>query len=315
MSKKRSEAPRRERRAEKAEKLPRQHRTLEDIREDKGPRRYKLSDCMRFGRIANILFVVFIIVCLIYYYSFANKGNYSIPFEVVAYSIETVAFLLFSTSVIWMERLVRARKCMKFLLIAYILVEIILMLLEFRLLPFKSYNGLSVGLTVTHVLFSAGVSFSLLMLDPMNKKLQWIVGITTCIILAGMLLAIAGYRVYGSILVNAFAYIFFFTAMDYQLRLEEIEVDCYGDSAKVQNFESTLFADTPTMVEKPMKEKKTLREKAKRLAEDLSSEEKLVLTDKDEKFEYEFGVEEDDDDEDAYEDDDADESGEDEDAE
>ena len=189
------------------------------------------------------------------------------------------------------------------------------MLLEFRLLPFKSYNGLSVGLTVTHVLFSAGVSFSLLMLDPMNKKLQWIVGITTCIILAGMLLAIAGYRVYGSILVNAFAYIFFFTATDYQLRLEEIEVDCYGDSAKVRSFESTLFADTPTMVEKPMKEKKTLREKAKRLAEDLSSEEKLVLTDKDEKFEYEFGVEEDDDDEDAYEDDGADESGEDEDAE
>ena len=64
-----------------------------------------------------------------------------------------------------------------------------------------------------------------------------------------------------------------------------------------------------------MKEKKTLREKAKRLAEDLSSEEKLVLTDKDEKFEYEFGVEDDEDDEDAYEDDSADESGEDEDAE
>ena len=310
MSKKRSET-RRERSAE-----PRKHRrTLEDIREEKGPRKYTLSDCMRFGRIANILFVVFIIVCLIYYYSLANKGNYSIPFEVVAYSIETVAFLLFSLSVIWLERLVRARKSMKFLMILYILVEIFLMLLEFRLLPFKSYNGLSVWLTITHVLFSAGVSFSLLMLDPQNKKLQWIVGITTCIILAGMLFAIAGYRVYASILVNAFAYIFFFTAMEHVLRLDEMNIDCYGDSARVQSFESTLFADTPTMVEKPVKEKKTFREKAKRLAEDISSEEQLILTDKDEKFEYEFGVEEDDDDE--YEDDfaDADDSGEDEDAE
>ncbi len=300
MSKKRSEA-RRSRNAEQAEPR-RMRRTLEDIREEKGPRKYTLTDCMRFGRIANILFVVFIIVCLIYYYSLASKGDFSIPFEVVAYSIEIIAFLLFSTSAIWMERLVRARKIMKFLLIIYILVEILLMLLEFRLLLDGVYNGLSIPLTVAHVLFSAGVSFSLLLLDPMNKKLQWIVGITTCIILAGMLPAIAGYRVYASVLVNAFAYIFFFTAMEYQLHLEEIEVDCYGDSAKVQSFESTLFADTPTMIEKPAAEKKTLREKAKRLAEDLSSEEQIILTDKDEKFEYEFGVEEDEDDEEDYED-------------
>ena len=97
---------------------------VEDIREEKGPRKYTLTDCMRFGRIANILFVVFIIVCLIYYYSLASKGDFSIPFEVVAYSIEIIAFLLFSTSAIWMERLVRARKIMKFLLIIYILVDL-----------------------------------------------------------------------------------------------------------------------------------------------------------------------------------------------
>ena len=262
---------------------------------------------MRFGRIANILFVVFVIVCLIYYYSIANKGHYSVPFEIVAYTIETTAFVLFTLSVLWIERLVRARKFMKFLLIAYIAVEVFLMLLEFHLLPFRSYDGLSLGLIIAHVIFSAVVAFSLLMLDSQNKNLQWIVAITTCIVLGGMLTAIAGYRVYASILINAFAYIFFFTAMEYQLRLNEVEVDCYGDKAKVQNFTSTLFADTPTMIEKPVQEKKTLREKAKRLAEELSSEEKLVLTDKDEKFEYEFGVEEDDDDdeyEDEYDDDD-----------
>ena len=264
---------------------------------------------MHFGIIANILFVVFIIICLIYYYSIANKGNYSVPFEVIAYTVETVAFVLFITSVVWIDRLVRARKAMKYLLFLYIGVEIFLMLLEFKLIPIKGYNGLDLWVIILHVLFSAGVAFSLLTLDPQNKHLQWIVGIMTSVILAGMLFGIAGYRVYASILLNAFAYMFFFAAMEYQLRLEEVNVDCYGDSAKVQSFESTLFADTPTMIEKPPKEKKTLRETAKRFAEDLTSEEHMVLTDKDEKFEYEFGVQEDDDDEyeedDEYEDDDA----------
>lgn len=289
------------RQAPAAEKPQKQRRSLEDIREDRGPRKYTLADCMRFGRIANILFIVFIIICLIYYYSIANKGNYSIPFEVIAYSVETAAFLLFTTGVIWLDRLVRARKIMKLLLFAYIAVEIFLMLLEFRLIPIKSYNGLDLWVIVLHVLFSAGVSFSLLLLDSQNKHLQWIVGITTCIILGGMLFAIAGYRVYASILINAFAYIFFFTAMEHQLHLEELDIDCYGDSAKVKNFESTLFADTPTMIEKPVQEKKTLRETAKRFAENLTSEEHLVLTDTDEKFEYEFGVDEDDDDDESEE--------------
>lgn len=289
-------------------KPKKQRRTLEDIRETRGPRKYTLSDCMRFGRIANILFVVFIIICLIYYYSISNKGNYSIPFEIVAYGVELVAFLLFSTSIIWLDRLVRARKVMKLLMFSYIVVEIFLMLLEFRLLPIKAYNGLSLGVIIVHVLFSAAASFSLLMLDPQNKRMQLIVGITTCIILAGMLLGIAGYRVYATILVNAFAYIFFFTAMEHQLRLEELNIDCYGSQAKVQNFESTLFSNVPTMIEKPVKEKTTLREKAKRMSENFSSEEKLILTDKDEKFEYEFGVQDDDDD-DEYEDDPAENDG------
>lgn len=298
-----------------AEKQKKQRRTLEDIREARGPRKYTLTDCMRFGRIANILFIAFIVICLIYYYSLANKGNYSIPFEIIAYTVETAAFLLFSISVIWLDRLVRARKTMKFLLFAYIIIEIILMLLEFRLLPFDSYNGLSLGVIIAHVLFSAGVSFSLLTLDPQNNRLQWIVGITTCIVLGGMLFGIAGYRVYASILLNAFAYIFFFTAMEHQLRLEEIEVDCYGSQAKVQNFGSTLFADTPTMIDKSVKEKKTILQSAKRFAEDLTSQEQLILTDKDEIFEYEFGDADDDLYEDVDEDALADAAGEDDDAE
>ena len=41
-----------------AEEKPRkQRRSLEDIREEKGPRKYTLIDCMRFGRIDLLLFI------------------------------------------------------------------------------------------------------------------------------------------------------------------------------------------------------------------------------------------------------------------
>lgn len=289
-------------RAEQRSAAPK--RSLEDRLEEKGKRPYTLKDCMRFGRIANILFVVFIIVCLIYYYSFSRRRSYFIPFEVIAYTIEATAFALFTLSVVWMDRLVRARGLMKVAMIVYIVTEIILMLLEFGLLQFIPYNGLKLSVIIVHVLFSAGVAFTLLLLEPQNKRLQRIVGITTVIILAGMLPGIAGYRVYASILINAFAYIFFFTAAERLLDLEEIEVDCYGDQARVTEYDSTMFADVPTMTEIPKTEKKkrSLREKARRFAEDLSSEEISVLTDNEEKFEYEFGVDDDDDDDDEYED-------------
>lgn len=264
-------------------------------------RPYTLDDCMKLGRNGNILFIAFIIVCLIYYYSLAKNGNYFIPFEVVAYVLETSGFVLFTLSIVWLDRLVRARTAMKVLLIVYIVIEVILMLLEFQLIPFMKniYNGLSLALTICHAIFSAGVAFSMLMLDPQSKKLQTAVIITCAIMLAGMFLGLAGYRVYASILVNAFAYVFFFSVMQHYLRLDEMEIDCYGDRAEETAFTSTMFADSPLMKEVPAKPKLSLRQRAKRTAEDIwkGNEEHSVLTDKEETFTYEFGtIEEDDED-------------------
>ena len=42
---------------------------------------------------------------------------------------------------------------------------------------------------------------------------------------------------------NAFAYIFFFASLRYYYNREEIEIDCYGDRAKVQEYKSTFFKD------------------------------------------------------------------------
>ena len=220
-------------------------------REHGEAKKYTLMDCMKMGRMANILFIIFIIVSVLYYYTLGKEGKGFIPFEVFAFSIEGIAFMLFTICAVWLDRLVRARGIMKGLLIAYIAVEVGLMLLEFGVFPSIRYVGLSVPLIIAHVIFSAGVSLSLLMLDPQNKKLQTIVIVTTAVILAGMLTCAAGYRVYASILVNAIAYIIFFTAMVRELALEELDIDCYGDQAKVSEISSTMFADTPTMVELP----------------------------------------------------------------
>lgn len=289
-----------QRAAEKQQRLEAQRAAQESVK-----RPYTLIDSMKLGRLANILFVVFIIVCLIYYYTLGRKGNYVFVFEVFGYSIEAIAFVAFTMSVVWMDKLVRSRLVMKIMMITYISVEVFLMLLEFDLIPIESYNGLSFWLVIGHSIFSGLVCFSLLMLDPSNKHMERIIIVTSTIILSGMFLGYFGYRVYASILLNAFAYIFFYSAMLHQLRLEEISIDCYGDNAKSTAFSSTMFDEIPTMVEKPVRERETFSQIAKRAANKMSLEntEREILTDKDEKFEYEFGVIEDDDDDD-YEDDD-----------
>lgn len=265
--------------------------------------KYTLFDCMKLGLIANLLFVAFIIICLIYYYSLARKGNYVIPFETVAYTTEMLGFALFILAVVRTDKLVRARGLMKVLLPVYIAVEVMLMLLEFglfpKVFPFTYYNGLSMWLIIVHVLFSAGVSLSLLQMEPGNKRLQVIVGITCGVILAGMLTAVSGARVYTSILINAFAYIFFFAAMRQLLRIEEVQVDCHGDRAQESSFSTTMFSDSPLLQEKPEKRRRTIGQIAKDAARQLNAEEQTVLTDENEQFEYEFGVDDDDFDDDG----------------
>lgn len=288
-----------QRAAEKQQRIEARRNAQETVK-----RPYTLMDSMKLGRLANILFVVFIIVAVIYYYVFAKKGTLIFLYEIFGYSIEGVAFVLFTVSVVWMDKLVRSRLIMKILMITYISVEVFLMLLEFQFIPIESYNGLSFWLLIAHSIFSGVVSFSLLMLDPSNKRMERIIIITTAIILGGMFLGYAGYRVYASILLNAFAYIFFYSAMIHQLRLDELAIDCYGDNAATTVFSSTMFDDVPTMVEKVKPERESISQKAKRAAHllNLENTEHTVLTDDDEKFEYEFGVieEEDDDYEEEY---------------
>lgn len=298
-----------------ADRKTRAERSVQRTPAAKPERKYTLPDCMKLGFYANLLFVVFIVISLIYYYSLAKFGRFFIPFEIFAFTVETMGFVLFIVSVFWMDSLVRGRTLLKILMPIYISIEVLLMLLEFDLLPFIPYNGLSLTLIIVHAIGSGAIAFSLLQLDPTNKHVERIVTITVSIILAGMLPGIANYRVYASVLINAFAYIFFFVAMHRKLVLEEVEVDCHGDAARVTEFSTTMFTDSPLLQEQPEKKRKTVKELAKSAADRLTGEETTVLTDKDDKFEYEFGVQEDDEDDedDEYDDDDYDDYDEDED--
>ena len=69
--------------------------------------------------------------------------------------------------------------------------------------------------------------------------------IIVCIglIMGGMFGNLMGIRIYFSILVNAIAYSLMFGAIIYMLKKEIIEIDCYGDSARVAEYKSVFFEE------------------------------------------------------------------------
>lgn len=206
-------------------------------------RPFRLDTCFKLGLAGNICFVVFIIICLIYYYTFSPTGTFRLGFDIAAYIVEFTGFGLMALAIIGICCIVRQRGVMKALLSVYVCTEVFLMLLDFDFIHLESYNGRSNLLIILHAVFSAVVGFSFLSLDPKRTRLEILVGICVSIMLAGMFSAVLNLRVYGSILMNAFAYIFFFAALRFYCGREEIEIDCYGDRAKVQEYKSTFFKD------------------------------------------------------------------------
>ena len=206
-------------------------------------RPFRLETCFKLGLFGNICFVAFIIICLIYYYTFSPSGTFRLGFDIAAYIVEFAGFGLMALAIAGICCIVRQRGLMKTLLSVYVCVEVFLMLLDFDFIHLDVYNGRSNLLIILHAIFSALVGFSFLSLDPKRTRLEMLVGIAVSMILAGMFSAVLNLRVYGSILMNAFAYIVFFASLRYYYNREEIEIDCYGDRAKVQEYKSTFFKD------------------------------------------------------------------------
>ena len=201
----------------------------------------KLSKGLTLGLIGNLCFILFGIICYIYYKTYAP---YSImmPFiEAVAYISEAAGFICLLIAIILISKTIRMRKWIKISFPIYIATELILMVLELNSQFISFYKPYSLTLAILHAVFSAAVCFSFLSFDPGKICFEVVVTVAIGIMLGGMLGNILGIRIYFSIITNAVAYVFLFAAIKWMLSREMIEIDCHGDKARVAEFKSTLF--------------------------------------------------------------------------
>jgi len=205
----------------------------------------KLQRCFTFGVWGNICFFIFSIICFIYYQLFGHLGDLPIiktSFETMAYVVEGIGFVFMLLAMIWFARTVRQRIIMKIFFLIYILTELALMVLElstYRVIDF--YNPYSFPLALAHAIFSAFTCFTFLSLDPKRTALEVVIVVSVGIMLTGMLGYTMNYRIYYSILTNALGFAFMFTMIKFLLRQERMEIDCYGDKARVLEYRSDFF--------------------------------------------------------------------------
>ncbi|WP_297960534.1 hypothetical protein [uncultured Ruminococcus sp.] len=201
-------------------------------------RLYKgLKACM----IGNLLFLLFSVVCLIYYATFEDGSAVSKILELIAYGCEFGGFAL----LIWGDWLIassiRFRNLMKLCFTLYIVLESVMMILELNSYKFSFYKPYSLALAIAHAAVSGFVCLTFLQLETDKKPLERSVIICAAIIFAGMLGNILGLRIYFSIMVNGIAYALMFFLIMRLIKREEIEVDCHGDRARVAEYKSTFF--------------------------------------------------------------------------
>ncbi|MDE5569877.1 MAG: hypothetical protein K2I82_04400 [Ruminococcus sp.] len=204
----------------------------------------KLTKGIFFGLVGNILFVIFGLICLLYYYTYDAESIFSKIIETLAYCTEFIGFGLLIYADYLLIASLRLRRVLKVCFSAYIILEAVMMILELNTYNFTFYQPYSLALAIIHAVVSAAACFAFLQLDPDNIKYE--VAIVTCIalILAGMLGNILGIRVYFSIIASALGFTVLFGTIHYLRGREEIEIDCYGDRANVAVFNSsTLFSD------------------------------------------------------------------------
>lgn len=201
----------------------------------------RFSKGLTYGMVGNIFFMAFGLICLLYYTIYSPDSVVSTILEIFAYSCEACGFVSLVIAIIDVIRTVRMRNWLKFSFPVYIAVELVLMIMELNSFYFDFYEPYSLALAIIHSVFSAAVCFSFLTLDPGKVCLEIAVTICIGVILGGMLGNIIGIRIYFSIMTNAVAFTALFASIKWMLSREMIEVDCYGDKARVAEYKSTFF--------------------------------------------------------------------------
>lgn len=203
----------------------------------------KLNLGLNLGLIGNILFIIFSAICYVYYLIFDPESGFVKFLEILAYICEFSGFGTLIASDILIIKTARMRNWLKICFSLYIVIEAVMMTLELNSYKVNFYKPYSLLLAIVHSVFSAAVCFSFLTLDPDKKPYEIISIICIGIMLGGMFGNIIGIRIYFSIFTNAVAFTILFSSIKYMMKREIIEIDCYGDRARVAEYRSTFFEE------------------------------------------------------------------------
>lgn len=203
----------------------------------------RLNGGLRSCLLANLLFIVFCIICLIFYATYKADSFLSNTLEFLAYTAEFSGFAVFIWGDWLISSAVRFRGIMKLAMTLYIILEGVMMILELNSYRLDFYKPFSLLLAIIHSVASGLVCMSFIQLETDNKKLEVSVLVCIAIIFAGMLGNILGLRIYFSIMINAIAYALLFLLILRLIKREEVEIDCHGDRARVAEYRSTFIDD------------------------------------------------------------------------
>jgi hypothetical protein len=114
--------------------------------------------------------------------------------------------------------------------------------MDFNFLDIKdAYNPSSKVLIISHAVFSGIVCFSHITFDKDQLSMQIATAVATVITLAGVFCIAYGTRVYISILINAFAYVVYYTWVLYLVNSDRVYIDCHGDVIEDTHYSSKDF--------------------------------------------------------------------------
>lgn len=201
----------------------------------------KLKRCFQFGQYANILFLVFTVVSVLYYWLIDRYGLELLVLEIAAYTIETAGFLIMLMSLVNFYKIVRHRYIMKAAMLLYLVTEVVIMVLDFNADRLEFFDSRSMWFNIIHSIYSAATCFTYLALEPKNTGLEVAIVLAVTLILTGMFGTIFSLSIYVSLFANSIAYVVFFSILRFLHAQERIMVDCHGDRAREQKFSSAFF--------------------------------------------------------------------------
>ncbi|MCD7801040.1 MAG: hypothetical protein LUG94_07540 [Ruminococcus sp.] len=197
---------------------------------------------LKIGIIANGFFILFIIVCMVYYSIYLKTEIQSNLVEGIAYGLEAIGFILMAVYIVGFVGKLKDRNLLKGALIVYFITELCIILMDFNFLDIEdAYNPSSKILIISHSIFSGLVLFSHITFDSKQISLQIATAVGTVISLCGVFCVAYGTRVYISILINAIAYVIYYSWVLYLIKTERVYIDCYGDVIEDIHYSSKDF--------------------------------------------------------------------------